>query len=314
MTPDATPLAIPAANSAVRPATRCEAPATPPALLPPLRPASAHPSPTSVMPPAGPSCLPAPASAATAFQSGFAAALADPARPVPEGLTAWTGNRPTRRFGVYRNNVRVGLTGALAARFPATEAIVGPDFFAAMASAFVAAHPPRSPLLLAYGDDFAEFVEGFAPAAGLAYLPDVIRLEAARSFAYHAADAAPLTAADLAAVPPERLADLVFQPHPSLSILRSLYPVVTLWAMNASALPLAPIKDWVGEDALIVRPQMTVDVHPLPPGGAAFFCALSTGLTLGAAAESAFAQAPAFDLAASLAALITTGAFVQLAF
>ena len=312
------PARTPAAKSAVRPATRCEAPATPHALHPPLRPASAHPSPTSVMPPAEPatepSCLPAPASAATAFQSGFAAALADPARPVPEGLTAWTGNRPTRRFGVYRNNVRVGLTGALAARFPATEAIVGQDFFAAMASAFVAAHPPRSPLLLAYGDDFAEFVEGFEPAAGLAYLPDVIRLEAARSFAYHAADAAPLTAADLAAVPPERLADLVFQPHPSLSILRSLYPVVTLWAMNASALPLAPIRDWVGEDALIVRPQMTVDVHPLPPGGAAFFCALSTGLTLGAAAESALAQAPAFDLAASLAALITTGAFVQLAF
>jgi|GEM_PF-91945 len=308
------PARTPAAKSAVRPATRCEAPATPPALLPPLRPASAHPSPTSVMPPAEPSCLPAPASVPAAFQSGFAAALADPARPVPEGLTAWTGNRPTRRFGVYRNNVRVGLTGALTARFPATEAIVGPDFFAAMASAFVAAHPPRSPLLLAYGDDFAEFVEGFEPAAGLAYLPDVIRLEAARSLAYHAADAAPLTAANLAAVPPERLADLVLEPHPSLSILRSLYPVVTLWAMNAGALPLAPIRDWVGEDALIVRPQMTVDVHPLPPGGAAFFCALSTGLTLGAAAESALAQAPGLDLAASLAALITTGAFVQLAF
>ena len=248
------------------------------------------------------------------FQSGFAAAVTDLALPVPDGLTAWTGNRLTRRFGVYRNNVRVGLTGALAARFPATEAIVGPDFFAAMASAFVAAHPPRSPLLLAYGDDFAEFVEGFEPAAGLAYLPDVIRLEAARSFAYHAADAEPLSTADLAAVPPERLAALVFQPHPSLSILRSPHPVVTLWAMNAGALPLAPIRDWVGEDALVVRPQMTVEVHRLPPGRAAFFVALATGLTLGEAVGAGVADAPAFDLAANLAALITTGAFVQLAF
>ncbi|MBW8448359.1 MAG: DNA-binding domain-containing protein [Arenimonas sp.] len=277
-----------------------------------------HPSPTSFMPPAEPatepSCLPAPTSAATAFQSGFAAAVTDLALPVPKGLAAWTGNRPTRRFGVYRNNVRMGLTGALATRFPATEAIVGPEFFSAMAEAFVAAHPPRSPLLLAYGDDFAGFVQGFVPAAGLAYLPDVIRLEAARSRAYHAADAKPLAAADLASVAPERLADLVLEPHPSLVLLRSAHPVVTLWAMNAGALPLAPITDWAGEDALIVRPHMAVEVHRLPPGGAAFFAALSTGQTLGEAAEAAFAQAPAFDLAASLAALITTGAFVQRAF
>lgn len=248
------------------------------------------------------------------FQSGFAAALTDPDRPVPEGLSAWTGNRPARRFGVYRNNVRVGLTGALAARFPATEAIVGQDFFAALAQAFVAAHPPRSPLLLAYGEDFADFVQGFEPAAGLAYLPDVIHLEAARSRAYHAADAEPLAAADLAAVPAERLGDLLLEPHPSLALLRSPHPVVTIWAMNAGELPLVPIKDWTGEDALVVRPRMTVEVHRLPPGGAAFFAALSTGRTLAEAVQAAAADAPAFDLTANLAGLITTGAFVQLAF
>jgi hypothetical protein len=248
------------------------------------------------------------------FQSGFSAALTDPDHPVPEGLSAWTGNRPARRFGVYRNNVRVGLTGALAARFPATEAIVGQDFFAALAQAFVAAHPPRSPLLLAYGEDFADFVQGFEPAAGLAYLPGVIRLEAARSRAYHAADAEPLAAADLAAVPAERLGDLVLEPHPSLALLRSPHPVVTIWAMNAGELPLAPIKDWTGEDALTVRPRMTVEVHRLPPGGAAFFAALSTGQTLAEAVQAAVADAPAFDLAANLAGLITTGAFIQLAF
>ncbi|PPJ47342.1 DUF2063 domain-containing protein [Rhizobium sp. KAs_5_22] len=278
----------PATKSAARPTTRSEAPANPAA--------------------PGHACAPA------AFQPSFAASLADPDRPVPEGLTAWTGNRPQRRFGVYRNNVQVGLTGALAARFPATEAIVGPEFFSAMASAFVAAHPPRSPLLLAYGDDFARFVEGFEPAAKLAYLPDVIRLEAARSRAYHSADAEPLAAADLAAVPAERLGDLVLEPHPSLALLRSPHPVVTIWAMNAGELPLAPIRDRAGEDALIVRPHMGVEVHRLPPGGAQFFTALSTGQTLAEAVQAAVADAPAFDLAANLAGLIITGAFVQLAF
>ena len=310
MTSAITPVAKSAAKSAIRPATRCEVPATPPA----LRPASVPPSPSRVTPPVEPSLQPAPASAAAAFQPGFAAALADLSRPVPEGLAAWTGDRPERRFGVYRNNVQAGLTGALAARFPAAQAIVGAEFFSAMAGAFVAAHPPRSPLLLAYGDDFADFVQGFEPAANLSYLPDVIRLEAARSRAYHAADAAPLSAAELAAVPPERLADLVFEPHPSLAVLCSAHPVVTIWAMNSGERPLAPIRDWVGEDALVVRPRMIVEVHPLPPGGALFFTALSTGLTLAEAAEAALAMAPAFDLSTNLAGLITTGAFTGLAF
>ncbi|MFN3973630.1 MAG: putative DNA-binding domain-containing protein, partial [Gemmobacter sp.] len=52
-------------------------------------------------------------------QTRFAAALADPAVAVPPGLTAWNGLQPQRRFAVYRNNVVVGLTGAIASRFPA---------------------------------------------------------------------------------------------------------------------------------------------------------------------------------------------------
>ncbi|MHB0954426.1 MAG: HvfC/BufC N-terminal domain-containing protein [Allorhizobium sp.] len=249
-----------------------------------------------------------------AFQQYFTAALADLSKPVPQGLTTWTGDRPQRRFGVYRNNVRAGLAAALASRFPATERIVGADFFTAMAQDYVAAHPPRSPLLLAYGDDFADFVEAFEPAAGLAYLPDVIRLESARGHAYHSADAEPLDAGRLAAVPPEQLADLRFMPHPSLSVLRSAHPMVTIWAMNAGEAELAPIAEWKGEDALVVRPKMTVEVHRLPPGAATFFSALAGGQTLAGAAERAVDEEPAFDLAANLAGLITTGAFTDLVF
>ena len=50
-----------------------------------------------------------------------------------------------------------------------------------------------------YGGDFADFVEGFAPAASVPYLAAVARLERARVQAYHAADSQPLTADQLAA-------------------------------------------------------------------------------------------------------------------
>lgn len=244
-------------------------------------------------------------------QSAFAAGLFE-ATPPPAGLAAWNKAAPERRYDVYRNNVAASLTGALASRFPAAERIVGPDFFRAMAQSFIRLHPPRSPLLLSYGDDFPDFVAAFEPARDIAYLPDVMRLEVARGRAYHAADALPLDPQILANVDPARLGDLVFAPHPSLSILSSLHPVVTIWAMNAGERPLAPVEQWQGEDALVVRPRMSVDVLSLPPGAAAFGRSLAAGMTLGAAAESAMAADERFDLSTNLAVLLQSGAFAAI--
>src|SRR5918999_702162 len=113
-------------------------------------------------------------SMSTTTQTAFAEALLDRAKPVPEGLRSWTGSEPRKRYGVYRNNVATGLTRALAARFPVTEKIVGQEFFTAMARDFVLCNPPSSPVLLHYGEDFADFVSGFAPAASLPYLADIV--------------------------------------------------------------------------------------------------------------------------------------------
>lgn len=228
---------------------------------------------------------------------------------MPEGLAAWNGPRPERRFGVYRNNVFWGLNEALKSRFPATAAIVGDEFFTSMAAAYVRLEPPRSPLLLAYGDTFADFVERFEPAASLPYLPDVIRLEAARSHAYHAADCLPLDADSLASVATKDLPSLIFRPHPSMTVIRSSHPVVTIWAMNAGEMQVGPIHHWAGEDALVVRPAMTVHIHRLGPGGAAFLTALADGATLGAAVEAALASHTDFDLTAMLACALQSGAF-----
>ena len=119
----------------------------------------------------------------SATQSRFAEALLDRTKPVPQGLISWTGASPQKRYGVYRNNVATGLARALAARFPITEKIVGEEFFTAMAREFVLSHPPSSPVLLHYGEDFAGFVAEFAPAKSLPYLADIVRLENAQAMA-----------------------------------------------------------------------------------------------------------------------------------
>jgi hypothetical protein len=245
-----------------------------------------------------------------ATQSAFASGLLDPERALPEGLTAHGGGVPAKRFAVYRNNVVVGLVEALRMRFPAVEKIVGEEFFAAMARVFVAAHPPRSPLLMHYGDDLAGFIAQFPPTGDLPYLPDVARLEAARTRAYHAADAAPVNAAALRALDPSLLPMLRVQLHPSVQIVRSPYPIVTIWAMNSGEMALAPIEAWHAQDALVVRPHSIVTVRSLPAGGAAFVLALEAGATLGAAAEQAMCAG--FDLTANLAGLIGSGAMAGL--
>jgi hypothetical protein len=189
--------------------------------------------------------------------------------------------------------------------------IVGTEFFAAMSYEFIRLHPPRSPLLLAYGEDFADFVERFEPATEVAYLPDIIRLEAARGRAYHAADAVPLQAERLATVDPDHLAELRFVAHPSLSVLMSNHPIVTIWAMNSGDTELRPIENWCGEDALVVRPMMNVQVHRLPAGGAVFLSAVARGEALAAAVELATKAAPGFDLSSNLAGALQAGAFTD---
>ena len=61
-----------------------------------------------------------------ASQADFAAALLDPS---PDAAPAGSSDLAARRFRVYRNNVRVALTEALAAAYPVTARVVGAPFF-----------------------------------------------------------------------------------------------------------------------------------------------------------------------------------------
>jgi hypothetical protein len=245
-------------------------------------------------------------------QAGFAAALLDPAASVPSGVVGPDGEPAPRRFAVYRNNVVTGLVNAVAGTFPAVKRIVGEDFFRAMARAYVLAEPPVSPVLLDYGVTFPDFIATFPPADSLPYLPDVARIERRWREAYHAEDADPLPPAALAGIAESDLPSLTFAVHPSLRLVRSRYPALTVWRMNASDAPVAPVDFTVAEDALIVRPDAEVEVRIVPPGGAAFVAALAEGRTLLSAAETAQAADERFDLAGNIAGLFAAGAFCQI--
>jgi len=244
-------------------------------------------------------------------QAEFAAALLDPAAVVPSDVADPEGKPTPRRFAVYRNNVTVGLVNTVSGAFPAVKRIVGDDFFTAMAIAYVRAEPPNSPVLLEYGKGFADFIDGFGPAGSLPYLADIARIEWEWHEAYHAAEAMSLGPDDLAGIAEGDLPTLTFSLHPSLRVVRSAYPSLTIWRMNTSDDPVVPVDLGAGgEDALIVRPGAMVNVRQLPAGGATFIEILADGGTLSEAAERAAESDKGFDLSASIAGLIDAGAVV----
>jgi hypothetical protein len=245
-------------------------------------------------------------------QAEFAAALANPAAAVPDDVAGPDGGPAPRRFAVYRNNLIAGLVDVVAGVFPAVRRIVGEDFFEAMARAYVRAEPPTSPVLLYYGNGFVDFVAGFEPARSLPYLADVARIEWAWREAYNAAEAEPLGPADLAGIAEADLPALTFSLHPSLRIVRSAYPALTIWRMNSRETPIVPVDLAAGgEDTLVVRPEAEVVTRPLPAGGARFVEALATGHALSEAADLASQADQAFDLAANIAGLIESGGVVS---
>jgi hypothetical protein len=246
------------------------------------------------------------------FQKRFSQALLDRTRATPPGIRSVGGWPAERRFGVYRNNVFVSLTDALVTRFPVCHALVGDEFFRAMARVFIELSPPRSPVLMTYGDDFGDFIETFPPARSVPYLGDVARLEAALTLAYHAADATPLAADELASFASHQWEQTRVALHASVRIVTSPYPIVTIWEAHIRPGVQPMIDSSTAEDALIARPDLDVEVHRLPPGAATFLSTLLKDATLRAAADEAADADPQFDLITTLSGVLASRIIVGL--
>jgi hypothetical protein len=217
--------------------------------------------------------------------AAFAAALADPSAPPPAGVLGRLVVADSRRFSVYRNNVAVGLIGALEARYPVARRIAGADAFRALAREFAYARKPGSPVMIAYGDDFPDFLADAGAQLDLPYLADVAQLENAWVEAYHAEDKTAVTIGDLAGLSQEALPGAHVELHPAARLLRFATPAASIWAAHQGGAEPCRIDRSPGEDALVARPEADVSVTVLPAGGYAFAARLNEGATLAEAAE-----------------------------
>jgi len=243
-------------------------------------------------------------------QTAFRAALLNPEAPVPTGLTDAQGAPAGKRFSVYRNNVAVSLTEALEVAFPVVRKLVGDDFFKGMAGVFLRQHPPDSPILSLYGARFPKFLRSFQPAAGLAYLPDVARLEQAIRESFYSADSAPTDPGALQGLAPDALMRARLILAPGVRVIRSRWPIHGIWTFNM--VEGAPQPPGHAQDVLITRVDYDPNPHPLAPAGADFVEALQGGASFGAALGKAKAVNNNFDLTTTLGLLISGAAIIRI--
>lgn len=214
------------------------------------------------------------------------------------------------RLDVYRNTLASALTTALRLSYPAVHRLVGAEFFEGAARIFIEGSPPKSACLDDYGEGFAGFLLDFDPAASLAYLPDVARLEWAVNRALHARDAEPLDTRRLVALAEAERARVSFALHPSVSLLRMDHPADLIWyaALEEDDSALSAIDPCAGPVWLLTERLPTgVEVRRMSESAWRFTFALCAGRPLAAAID----EAPDFDASALLADHLAAGLFID---
>jgi hypothetical protein len=180
------------------------------------------------------------------------------------------------RIEVYAHAWLHRLHGALADDFGALARVLGEAPFRELVIAYLRAHPPGDFSLRDAGAKLPGFLAQSPAAAALRerhpFAPDLARLERALLEAFDAADAVPLAREALAALPPERWADLRFVFQPSLQLLSLAYPAHRLRRAHdggAAELPAAPAPDptricvWRSEERVFHRALEPVEAEAL---------------------------------------------------
>lgn len=171
-------------------------------------------------------------------------------------------------FAVYRNTSARAAVEALRAAFPTIDMLVGAAMFTQVALDYRALHPPASPVLSDYGDDFADYLGAQPWTSELPYLADVARLDRLWLATFLAPE--PELRPRLASAARARRIAL----HPATRFAWMATPAMTIWQAHrdpAGVVELAP--EWRNEGALFTRHDQAVRAEQIGPELHCLLCA-----------------------------------------
>ncbi len=201
---------------------------------------------------------------------------------------AMTANK---RIAVHLGNMRFSLSAALRQVYPICRRILGEDYFAQVAQAYIERYPSEHSDLNRYGERlpgfFAELLATRDELADFPYLPDLARLESHLHAAYYAADDAPFDF-DAFAQATARQSDkeIRFLLPAALRLLTSAYPLFEIWRANKEQSAAAEVGARPTNEYLcICRRNNKPTAEPIDPSHFDLLQAIDKGATLEQLAE-----------------------------
>jgi hypothetical protein len=143
------------------------------------------------------------------------------------------------RLAIYGNAYFSRLEEALESDFEILKQLLGEEVFSEACMAYTHQYPSHYYSLRWFGRDFPAFL-GYKADTGEHHWPaELAQLEWSFTGAFDAADAASLTEADAAAIPPEAWPELRMQFHPSVRMFSIWWNTLARWraAKNAQPIP-----------------------------------------------------------------------------
>src|ERR1700752_1832837 len=125
------------------------------------------------------------------------------------------------RVGIYADSYFYRLLECLGEDFPATQAVLGTDNFAALVKGYLLEHPPTEPSIFYAGLYLADFLNDHPFAERWPFIADLARLERTVLDVFHATNATALSLETLHAVPSEEWPALKLRTHPAVEIVHS---------------------------------------------------------------------------------------------
>jgi hypothetical protein len=192
------------------------------------------------------------------LQRRFQAAILSAEGATPEFIAAVSWEVAETRFRVYREAYRLRLAEALAADYPVLQALLGTEAFADLAYAYAESRPSSHYSIRWAGARLAEFLRDRPDLA------DLSAFEWALSEAFDAADATPLDAETLRALPTEQWPEMRLSFHPSLRPVTLYHNAPELWSAANEQRPLPVLTaETEAQDWLVWRRGLAVYYRPL---------------------------------------------------
>ena len=151
------------------------------------------------------------------------ALVAEAARDLESVVLPSKSLSSAERLGIYAHMYYARLIEVMEGEYPTTRQILGEHAFAASCRRFVAKNPSRTRTLNSLSAKFPDFLARTLPRSGRHGLAvDVARIERAMEDVFDAPLAAPMTAAEFAAIGSE--AGVTLRVNPALRLLKLRYP------------------------------------------------------------------------------------------